>query len=1401
MPRHGPGLGANNFPAANKLLMRYEADRSYKIHQQKLANVKHRLDVKEPKKRNHLILRLKQIQKEEERQAEIDHENKLLLNKMTHVLKNGGNIDNWNNYESRSLNFPFRERHNEDIARENIGIAQRLETVKPKVEISKWEREYQQHAYLKRLWSDSVKDFGEFTPRRQSRMSRALSDLVRWRQLQYTFRSVDTLNETYDEDNNSVDTSDDKKLPKLKKARKAAMRPTKSETSYPTSKPERSPVRGGGTKLPKINNRAEKSAKIEKVPSIRKEKSAKAVKSAQKENIPYMKKDKSAKGDKLPGIAKDNGVTAAHKDIGDDKSDVAQLFKIAKQMGRPEDIFIKTLVKKSHKQRMTTKAKFREKYDLDLITELKNGLGQPWEYLIDALLQEKGVADSYAVFDALSTTDMADVVELLCSRDNASINALKESYRKEFSISLEEDISDRSEPPTRTLLLTLQKGARDQSASVDMDEVRKDAQELHEYGDERFESENGIFMKLLLTRNYKHLGAMFREYRNVAGEEILAAMKFDCDKNYYRLLSTLVHCVAAPDVFHADKLQKHSIPSDPVLVNILVARSELDMPEIRKAYKTKFGIDIVEVLKSKPHPTQKCLVELACKGSAPKKTDGKKTYLKETAASKQQEQQQQQAKKTGPKKSEPKGKGQGQQQDHSTDNNAPAKSEPMSKSVEAKSQKTKHADHETAPQQKKKDTANEQQAKTQDTQGGDKGKSKGTKDTSDGVRQNNGTVRPYANFNVDADCDKLNSAMTDLQGDEREKVVISIIPRRSNKQRQELKTAYEQKHKKNLMIDLESELQGDTEEIVLSLMMLPAEYDAFVLHEAVEGLGTAEATLIGIICTRSKQELRAIKEHYQKAFKADLEKDLTRDCGENLRTLLTMILREGRSYDTTIDVQAVQALVDNGVPSDAFNDLVARENHFQVKAVFEEYKRLTGDDVYTALTKASLGDDEEVYVSIAKAVEDPVQYYSERIHGCFTSMGVNDNMIVRLVVSRSEIDLEDIKARYMELYSQSLYDAVNSKCQGEYKNLLLAIIDKNVNQSENVESNTTAHRDNKDTDQSVNPPTSSDTDYSKEESNTKGTVSPAETFDPLNDCETLNNAMAGFGTDEAAIIDVLARRSNAERQDIKVKYKEKYKKDLERELTSELRGDFEALTVALLTPPVEYDVKCLNGAIKGIGTDEAVLVSIIATRNIQEMEAIKLKYEEMYGRRLEADVCEDVSGGLERMLVQLLACERDQRDTVDMEEVKQDVQRLYKEGQISIDPNDDVFNEIIVKKDRAHVKATFEEYKKVTGADIYHAIKEALTGDAETAYLKLAKAIEDPIQYYTDALHACFKGLGTNDGEVIRIVVSRSEIDLGDISTRYQRTYGSSLAQSVEDECSGDYKRLLLAIVGRWCGQ
>lgn len=58
------------------------------------------------------------------------------------------------------------------------------------------------------------------------------------------------------------------------------------------------------------------------------------------------------------------------------------------------------------------------------------------------------------------------------------------------------------------------------------------------------------------------------------------------------------------------------------------------------------------------------------------------------------------------------------------------------------------------------------------------------------------------------------------------------------------------------------------------------------------------------------------------------------------------------------------------------------------------------------------------------------------------------------------------------------------------------------------------------------------------------------------------------------------------------------------------------------------------------------------------------------------------------------------------------------------------------------------------------------------------------------------KGTGTDEETLMRIIVSRCEIDLGGIKREYQDFYGKTLYDSVKKETSGDFKNALLALIG-----
>ena len=302
-------------------------------------------------------------------------------------------------------------------------------------------------------------------------------------------------------------------------------------------------------------------------------------------------------------------------------------------------------------------------------------------------------------------------------------------------------------------------------------------------------------------------------------------------------------------------------------------------------------------------------------------------------------------------------------------------------------------------------------------------------------------------------------------------------------------------------------------------------------------------------------------------------------------------------------------------------------------------------------------------------------------------------------------------------------------------------------------------------------------------------------FDAERDAKKLHSACKGAGTDEKKIIEVLSSRTSEQRQQIKQKYKALYGKDLEEVLKGDLSGSFEKAVLALLDLPCEYKARELHKAMKGAGTDESLLIEILCTQNNQEIINTKEAYKRLFAKDLESDVKGDTSGSLRKILVTVLEATRDENQQVNTELAEQDASDLYKAGEGRWGTEELAFNFVLAKRSYSQLRATFQAYEKMCGKDIEESIKSETSGDLEKAYLTLVSCAKDCPGYFATLLHESMKGAGTDEDTLIRILVTRAESDLPAIKGKFQEMYKKSLTEAVRSDTSGDFRKLLLAIL------
>ncbi|KAF1957883.1 Annexin [Byssothecium circinans] len=305
-------------------------------------------------------------------------------------------------------------------------------------------------------------------------------------------------------------------------------------------------------------------------------------------------------------------------------------------------------------------------------------------------------------------------------------------------------------------------------------------------------------------------------------------------------------------------------------------------------------------------------------------------------------------------------------------------------------------------------------------------------------------------------------------------------------------------------------------------------------------------------------------------------------------------------------------------------------------------------------------------------------------------------------------------------------------------------------------------------------------------------------IDVSRDVEVLRKAMKGFGTDEKALIQVLAKKDPIQINTIRTQFDQRLMRNLISDLEKETSGYFEKGLVQIARGPLTGDCYTLYSALKGLGTKEAALDDVLVGRSNADINAIKTEYQRIFKRSLESDLRSDLSGGTEQMYMMIISARRQEDSApVNPQAIEADVTELHRGIGNIITKNSSAVCDLLITRNDAQLRAIAQSYQQRFRTSLESQIKSKFNGHMEDALsLLIARAIDRPTAEAV-RLEASMAGVGTKDELLVQRVV-RCHWDQGfmrAVSDAYKRKYGKTLVRRIEGETSGHYERLMVACV------
>jgi annexin A6 len=479
------------------------------------------------------------------------------------------------------------------------------------------------------------------------------------------------------------------------------------------------------------------------------------------------------------------------------------------------------------------------------------------------------------------------------------------------------------------------------------------------------------------------------------------------------------------------------------------------------------------------------------------------------------------------------------------------------------------------------------------------------------------------------------------------------------------------------------------------------------------------------------------------------------------------------------------------------------------------YKTMYGQALIDAIKSEMSGDLENILVAIVMGAlaGGPAEQWARSLRAAFKGMGTNDKTVCRIVGGCNYEQLKLVQGRYFELYSKPLIEDIAAECSGDYKT---AVISKCLNEPTGEE------------DSMPEPDLTPHEDAIQDFHHLRSTLLRAQQFLVTIDAKRIHKACAGLGTDDGALIAVLSSRTKDSLQKISECYCERYGCTLVGQIKSECSFNYATFLCSMVRDKAKVDALNFRKALKGWGTDDDLLVELTCTRTNKELWEIKRAYQQIFNRDLVTDVKGDTSGVYRKFLVRVLRCRRDEpaaagaaavtaaADAAKQEEdegqcgsdagkAEEQAAALHEAAEASksstakrvLPGGKDAYLDILTKASPEQAALISAAYEDKYGCSLETMIEENM-GFMYRDLRKACKAIIKPrLSVFADLLYQAFKGFGTDDSAVARILGGQDKNMVKLIAGEYQRLHpdGENLVASLQSELSGNFLKAAKAWV------